>query len=79
MKTYAIWKDRKVVDYIQLTEEQATHLNGIKDIGVYFGFDSKTNPKKYVTCNKCNGSGYVLFAHDKVKCPVCNGNKTVCR
>ena len=62
-----------------ITEEQATHLKGIKDIGVYFGFDSKTNPEKYVTCNKCNGSGYVLFAHDKVKCPVCNGNKTVCR
>ena len=78
MKTYAIWKDKEVVDYIKLTEEQAMQLNGIKGIWVYFGFDSKTNPEKYVTCNICNGSGYILFAHDKVKCPVCNGNKILC-
>lgn len=78
MKTYAIWKDREVVDYIKLTEEQAAQLNSIKGIGIYFGFDPKTNPEKYVTCNTCNGSGYILFAHDKVKCPVCNGNKILC-
>ena len=46
MKTYAIWKDREVVDYIKLTEEQAAQLNSIKGIGIYFGFDSKTNPEK---------------------------------
>lgn len=79
MKTYAIWKGKEVVDYIKLTEEQVMQLNGIKGIGVYFGFDSKTNPEKYINCNKCNGSGYILFAHDKVKCPVCNGNKILCR
>ena len=78
MKTYAIWKDKEVVDSIKLTEEQVMQLNGIKEIGVYFGFDSKTNPEKYITCNKCKGFGYVLFAHDKVKCPVSNGNKTLC-
>ena len=39
MKTYAIWKDKEVVDYIQLTEEQVLQLNSIKEIGVYFGYD----------------------------------------
>ena len=47
MKTYAIWKDKKVIGYIQLTSEQASKLNSIKDIGLYFGFDQITNPEKY--------------------------------
>lgn len=47
MKKYAIWKDKEVIDYIQLTEEQVKQLNSIKGIGVYFGFDKTTNPEKY--------------------------------
>lgn len=47
MKTYAIWKDKKVIGYIDLTEEQATTLNSNTEIGLYFGFDKVTNPEKY--------------------------------
>ena len=28
MKTYAIWKDKEVVDYIKLTEEQVMQFRG---------------------------------------------------
>jgi hypothetical protein len=48
MKTYAIWKNKKVIGYIKLTEEQASILNNNKDIGLYFGFDKVTNPEKYI-------------------------------
>ena len=41
MKTYAIWKDKEVVDYIKLTEEQVMQLNDIKGIGVYFDLIQK--------------------------------------
>lgn len=51
MKTYAIWKDKKVIGYIELTEQQKELLNGIQGIGVYFGFDAKTNPEKYFSEN----------------------------
>ena len=37
----------KVIDYIELTEEQARKLNGIHGIGLYFGFDKTTNLEKY--------------------------------
>lgn len=47
MKKFAIWKDKQVIGYIELTEEQKNELNKIKDIGVYFGFDRTTNPEKY--------------------------------
>ena len=47
MKEYAIWKNHKVIRHVYLTKEQAHTLNGIKDIGLYFGFDEKTNPEKY--------------------------------
>ena len=47
MKKYAIWKNGKVIDYIELTEEQARKLNGIHGIGLYFGFDKITNLEKY--------------------------------
>lgn len=48
MKRYAIWKNHKVIGYIELTEEQRQLLNGIPGIGVYFGFDKVTQPEKYV-------------------------------
>lgn len=47
MKTYAIWKDRKVIGYINLTEEQVNILNKNTEIGLYFGFDRVTNPERY--------------------------------
>lgn len=48
MKKYAIWKNHKVIGYIELTEEQRQLLNGTPEIGVYFGFDKVTQPEKYV-------------------------------
>ena len=47
-KMYAIWRDRKVIGYVRLTDEQAVALNTIPEIGLYFGFDKKTNPEKYL-------------------------------
>lgn len=47
MKTYAIWKDKKVIGYIDLTEEQANMLNKNTETGLYFGFDRVTNPELY--------------------------------
>lgn len=47
MKTFAIWKDRKVIGYIDLTEKQANILNNNRNMGLYFGFDKVTNPEKY--------------------------------
>lgn len=47
MKKFAIWKDHKVVGYIELTEEQKDTLNKIPNINVYFGFDEITAPEKY--------------------------------
>lgn len=46
MKKYAIWKNHKVIGYINMTEEQKEKLNKMQ-IGVYFGFDKFTNPEKY--------------------------------
>lgn len=48
----AIWKDHKVVGYIDLTEEQKRILNKVPGIGVYFGFDRTTRPEKYVESYK---------------------------
>ena len=36
MEKCAIWKDHKVVGYIDLTEEQKRILNKVPGIGVYF-------------------------------------------
>lgn len=47
MKLYAIWKDKKVIGYINLTEEQAITLNNNKEIGLYIGFDEVINPEIY--------------------------------
>ena len=35
MKKYAIWKDHKVIGYVDMPEESAKQLNGIKGIGIY--------------------------------------------
>lgn len=49
MKKYAIWQNGKVIDYIELTSEQAQKLNGIHGIGLHFGFDKVTNPESTLT------------------------------
>lgn len=43
MKKYAIWKNNKVIGYIELTEQQVEVLNNTQNIDVYFGFDEITN------------------------------------
>lgn len=52
MKTYAIWKDHKVIGYIDLSEDQASILNKNKETGLYFGFDKITNPEHYELLDK---------------------------
>lgn len=47
MEKYAIWKNHKVIGYIELTEEQKEQLNGTRGIDVYFGFDDKLKPEMY--------------------------------
>ncbi len=47
MEKYSIWKNKKVIGYINLTEEQAKELNNNKEIELYFGFDKVLNPEKY--------------------------------
>lgn len=47
MTRYAIWKDKKVIGYIKLLEEQAETLNSVKGIDVYFGFDGTIKPEQY--------------------------------
>lgn len=46
-KMYAVWKDKEVIGYINLTRDQKDILNNIKDIGIYIGFDNVTSPKQY--------------------------------
>ena len=52
MEKCAIWKDHKVVGYIDLTEEQKRILNKVPGIGVYFGFDRTTRSEKYAESYK---------------------------
>ena len=47
MTKFAIWKDHKVIGYIDLTEAQRQKLNGTSGIDVYFGFDRITKPEMY--------------------------------
>lgn len=47
MTKFAIWKDHKVIGYIDLTEEQRQKLNETSGINVYFGFDRVTKPEMY--------------------------------
>ena len=47
MKKYAIWKDHKVIGYVDMPEESAKQMNGIKGIGIYLGLDKTTAPEKY--------------------------------
>ena len=48
METYAIWKDKNVIGYIDLTEDQRDVLNNIHGIGVYIGYDKQTAPELYM-------------------------------
>lgn len=36
LEEYAIWKDHKIIGYVELTEEQKEALNSIKGINVHF-------------------------------------------
>jgi len=47
IKTFAIWKDGKVIGYKDMTIDEANYYNSRKDATVYYGFDHKTNPDKY--------------------------------
>lgn len=47
MEKYAIWKNHKVIGYIDLTNEQKEQLNGTHGIDVYFGFDDRLKPEMY--------------------------------
>lgn len=51
MIKFAIWKDHKVIGYIDLTEEQRQTLNGTHGIDVYFGYDRVTRPDLYNDTN----------------------------
>lgn len=51
----AVWKDKKVIGYIHLTDEQSEELNSLKDIGIYIGFDKVTNPQAYINEFEYNG------------------------
>lgn len=47
MRTFAIWYNRQVIGYCQMTQEMADKLNNIVAFELYFGFDSTTSPEKY--------------------------------
>ena len=51
MIKFAIWKDHKVIGYIDLTEEQRQTLNGTHGINVYFGYDRVLRPDLYNDTN----------------------------
>ncbi len=51
MELFAIWKDHKVIGYIELTEEQRQILNGTSGIDVYFGYDRLIKPEMYNDLN----------------------------
>ena len=53
MNKYAIWKDHKVIDYIELTNQQRQTINSIPDLGIYIGYDAATNPELYPGNSEC--------------------------
>lgn len=50
VKTYAIWRNRKVIGYCDITENTADKANRSVHLAYYFGDDRVTNPEKY--CRK---------------------------
>lgn len=46
-KTFAIWRNHKVIGYCDITKEVADKANKANNAIFYFGFDSVTNPAKY--------------------------------
>lgn len=51
MDKYAIWKNHKVIGYIEMTEEQKEVINGIHGIGIYIGYDEVLKPGLYENKN----------------------------
>lgn len=47
IKTFAIWRNAKVVGYCDITQETADRANKAENATFYFGFDCVTNPEKY--------------------------------
>lgn len=47
MNKYAIWQNKQVVGYIEMTEEQKNIINAIHGIGIYIGHDGTTKPELY--------------------------------
>lgn len=43
----AVWKDKKVIGYIHLTDQQTEQFNKLENTGIYIGFDRVTNPEAY--------------------------------
>lgn len=50
VKTYAIWRNRKVIGHCDITEKAADKANRSTHLAYYFGDDWVTNPEKY--CRK---------------------------
>lgn len=50
VKTYAIWRNRKVIGHCDITEKAAAKANCSVYAAYYFGDDWVTNPEKY--CRK---------------------------
>lgn len=46
-KTFAIWRNHKVIGYCDIAKEVAEKANCANNAVFYFGFDSVTNPEKY--------------------------------
>lgn len=53
MNKYAIWKNHKVIGYIELTDLQRQTINSVPDLGIYIGYDAATNPELYPGSNEC--------------------------
>lgn len=69
MVKYAIWKDKNVVGYIEMTEEQRNTINSIHNIGIYIGFDKVTRPEMYCKYDTAE-ENFECTEHDCENCPV---------
>lgn len=55
----AVWKDKKVIGYVYLTDQQVDAFNIIEDIGIYIGFDKVTKPEAYEGAFEYNGYHFI--------------------
>lgn len=46
-KTFAIWRNGKVIGYCEITKAAVDKANCATNAEFYFGFDKVTNPEKY--------------------------------